>query len=61
MNEIKSVKQRKARKTYVELGNIMLKKCGAEACQKGYLTTDPEWVGRYALSFGDIRPDGTLN
>ena len=49
------------RLSYVELGNIMLSKAGAEACQSGYGTTDPEWVGRYALSYNDIRPDGTLN
>lgn len=39
----------------------MLAEAGEEACQKGYLTTDPEWVGRYALSYGDINRDGTLN
>jgi len=47
--------------TFVELGNIMLREAGAEACQAGYGTTDPEWVGRYAIQFGDINPDGTLN
>ena len=51
----------KASLTYVQLGEIMLKKAGAEACQKGYGTIDPEWVGRYALDFKDIGPDGTLN
>lgn len=49
------------RLTYRELGEIMLKEAGSEACQKGYGTTDPEWVGRYALDFCDINPDGTLN
>lgn len=49
------------RLSYVELGNIMLREAGAAACQSGYGTTDPEWVGRYALQYGDIRPDGTLN
>lgn len=44
---------------YVKLGEIMLSKSGAEACQRGYGTTDPEWIGRYALSYGDIQPDGT--
>jgi len=48
-------------KTFVELGNIMLKTAGAEACQKGYGTTDPEWVGRYALDYCDINRDGTTN
>ena len=47
--------------TLTELGNIMLEKCGKEACQKGYGTTDPEWVGRYALQYNDINRDGTLN
>lgn len=47
--------------TYEELGQIMLTEAGTEACQEGYGTTDPEWVGRYALDYGDIRPDGTLN
>lgn len=47
--------------SYVELGNIMLREAGAEACQRGYGTTEPEWVGRYAIQYGDIRRDGTLN
>jgi hypothetical protein len=49
------------RLTYVELGNIMLREAGPEACQRAYGTTDPEWVGRYAIRCGDINPDGTLN
>lgn len=53
--------ERRTRLSYVELGQIMLKEHGNEACQNGYQTTDPEWVGRYALQYGDIRPDGTLN
>jgi hypothetical protein len=53
-------KPRKA-KTYVELGEIMLATCGSASCQKGYGTTDPEWVGRYALDYCDINKDGTLN
>lgn len=55
------LKEKPKRKSYVELGNIMLKEAGAEACQKGYGTTDPEWVGRYAIEFCDINFDGTLN
>lgn len=47
--------------SYVELGNIVLQAAGPEACQAGYGTTDPEWVGRYALQYRDINPDGTLN
>lgn len=47
--------------SYAELGNIMLREAGAEACQKGYGTTDPEEVGRLAIEYGDINHDGTLN
>jgi hypothetical protein len=53
--------EKRTRLSYVELGNIMLKTAGKDACQKGYGTTDPETVGRYALDYGDINPDGTLN
>lgn len=49
------------RKSHVELGEIMLREAGEQACRDGYGTTDPEWVGRYALQYGDINPDGTLN
>lgn len=48
-------------KTNAELGQIMLDKVGADACQKGYGTTDPYWVGVHALQFCDINQDGTLN
>lgn len=47
--------------TYAELGKIMLDQAGEEACNSGYGTTDPEWVGRYARQYGDINPNGTLN
>lgn len=47
--------------TYERLGQIMLAEAGEEACQAGYGTIDPEWVGRYAFNFGDINADGTLN
>jgi len=47
--------------TYIELGKIMLREAGEDACLSGYGTTDPEWVGRYALMYGDINRDGTLN
>ena len=46
---------------YIELGLILLKEAGEEACRAGYGTIDPEWVGRYGLMYGDINPDGTLN
>lgn len=49
------------RPSFAELGEIMLAEAGAEACQKGYGTTDPEWVGRYALEYCDINPNGELN
>lgn len=51
----------KRRLSFIELGNIMLKEAGAEACQNGYGTVDPEWVGRNAIQYGDINRDGTLN
>lgn len=48
-------------KTHIQLGKIMLKEAGADACRKGYGTTDPYWVGVYALSHCDINRDGTTN
>lgn len=48
-------------KTFRELGLIVLTEAGVEDCQSGYGTTDPEWVGRYAIEYGDINFDGTLN
>jgi hypothetical protein len=45
---------------YTALGDIMLAAAGEAACQEGYGTTDPYWVGRYALGYGDIEQDGTL-
>lgn len=53
--------EERTRLTYVELGNIMLHEVGETACLLGYGTKDPEWVGRYALSYKDINEDGTLN
>jgi hypothetical protein len=47
--------------TYEELGRIMLEQAGEQACLDGYTTTDPYWVGRYAVQYGDIDPDGTTN
>ena len=46
--------------SFVELGDIVLAEVGDDACQDGYGTTDPYWVGRYALGYGDIAGDGTL-
>src|SRR5688572_29082338 len=51
----------RTRLSYTELGLIMLAEAGTDNCRDGYGTTDPEWVGRYALQYGDINPDGTLN
>lgn len=47
--------------TDTELGQIMLKEHGAYKCFEAYGTTDPRWVGRYALDWKDINRDGTLN
>lgn len=49
------------RLSYAELGAIMLREAGEEACREGYGTADPHYVGQYALNYGDIRPDGELN
>lgn len=46
---------------YARLGKIMLDEAGEAACQSGYGTIDPEAVGSYALQYGDINYDGTLN
>ena len=53
--------EKRTRLSYVELGNIMLHEVGETVCLLGYGTKDPEWVGRYALSYKDINEDGTLN
>lgn len=42
------------------LGRIVLEEVGEDACRSGYDTTDPFWVGHYALGYGDIEEDGTL-
>ncbi len=55
------IKQLRTGKTFTELGDIMLREVGAEACQKGYGTTEPIWIGCYAMDYGDINRDGTLN
>lgn len=47
--------------SFVELGDIMLAEVGEDGCESGYMTTDPYWVGRYAVGYGDINGDGTLN
>lgn len=48
-------------KTHADLGNIMLTEAGRDACLTGYGTVDPEEVGWFALAYGDIDVDGTLN
>lgn len=48
-------------KSFVELGDIMLREAGEDACQSGYGTTDPRLVGELAVRYGDINGDGTLN
>jgi hypothetical protein len=47
--------------TFTELGRIVLAEAGEQACLEGYGTIEPEWVGRYALQYGDANRDGTLN
>lgn len=47
-------------KTWVQLGNILLASYGEDGCMKGYLTVDPEWVGRYGIMYGDIDVYGEL-
>jgi hypothetical protein len=46
---------------YEQLGTIMLNAVGQAECEAGYGTTEPYWVGKYALGYGDINADGTLN
>lgn len=46
---------------FEEIGRRVLAESGEEACQDGYGTTDPYWVGRYAIGYGDANTDGTLN
>lgn len=47
--------------TYTEIGQKMLDTFGEKACDDAYSTTDPEWVGRFAVRYGDADRDGTLN
>lgn len=48
-------------KSFVELGDIMLREFSEDELISAYGTTDPYWVGRYALDYGDIDADGELN
>lgn len=56
------IEERRARERehLVSLGKIVLREVGEELTRKAYGTTDPEWVGRYALQYGDITPNGNL-
>lgn len=47
--------------TYAQIGQMILDTIGESACEDGYATTDPHWVGRYAVQYGDANRDGTLN
>lgn len=47
--------------TWTDIGLIVLAEVGTEVCASDYGTTDPAWVGRYAVVFGDANEDGTLN
>lgn len=46
---------------YSDIGRIVLAEVGADACLLSYDTTEPYWVGFYAIKYGDANPDGTLN
>lgn len=57
-------------KRHVELGKIMTQCCNPQQIRAGYgVVKDPKGytnedygnIGRLALQFGDIRPDGELN
>lgn len=52
---------RMSNETYEQIGRTVLDEAGEDACREGYGTTDPVWVGRYALMYGDANADGTLN
>jgi len=43
------------------LGEKVLAEVGRAACSGGYGTTDPFWVGHYALGYGDISEDGEMS
>lgn len=43
------------------LGEAVLEAAGRDACQEGYGTTDPFWVGHYALGYGDVDESGEMN
>jgi len=43
------------------LGEKVLTAVGRSACSGGYGTTDPFWVGHYALGYGDINEDGEMS
>lgn len=51
----------RTRLTYEELGQIMIKACGIARCIEAYQCKDARGIGIYALQYGDINPDGTLN
>ena len=50
-------------KTLKQLGEIIIANFSTEQIQCGYKVepSDTEEIGRQALSWGDINPDGTLN
>lgn len=53
----------KANKTLKELGEIIIKNFSQDMIRDGYNIdpSDVEEVGRQALAWNDIQPDGTLN
>jgi hypothetical protein len=51
-----------ARKTLAELGQIIVDAVGRDGVESGYKHSadDLAEVGRSALAWGDVEPDGTL-
>lgn len=46
---------------FEKIGQNVLNVVGPTVCERAYGTTDPEWVGRYAIEYGDANEDWTLN
>lgn len=46
---------------YDEIGQIVLDECGLIVCEDAYGTTNPHWVGVYAVQYGDVNRDGSFN
>lgn len=46
---------------FAEIGQNIIDEVGLIACEHAYDTTDPHWVGVFAVQYGDAERDGTLN